>query len=335
MITIIQGDIWITTTFQNMGEWMTPIMEFFTLLGYPQAYMVIIALIYWSVNREAGLRMALFLPVVSCLNSILKQAFHAPRPYWVDPGIKAIRVSNGFGMPSGHAQGATVWLYAAAMLRRRWFWVVTIIVVFLVGVSRIYLGVHFSTQVLAGWLIGIVVIILFVRYESAFLGWFLNRKLSSQLWFGLLISLIFMTLGGFFVMLLSSWEMPAEWIVNASDDLAGTGESILSSMGLAAVAGNTGGFLGVSVAALLLHRRNGFQVKGEWWKRLLRSFAGLLMFVILYMAVRLAEPEQSTEWLYVIWRFGGFFIISFSAIYLIPLLLIKVGLLKSGSDSIS
>ena len=106
-------------------------MEVFTALGYPQAYMVIMAIVYWSVDPKMGLRMAIFLPMVSSLNSILKLAIHAPRPYWVSTEIKAIHASRGFGMPSGHAQASTVWLLAGTYLRKNWFWIVAILIVFL------------------------------------------------------------------------------------------------------------------------------------------------------------------------------------------------------------
>ena len=122
-----QLEIWFIHEFQNLGDWLTPVMKGFTWIGYPQAYMLIIAIIYWSFDRKMGLRLAIFLSLVSSLNSILKQLIHAPRPYWIDPGIKAIKVSNGFGMPSGHAQAATVWLYAATCMKKRWFWVVAVL----------------------------------------------------------------------------------------------------------------------------------------------------------------------------------------------------------------
>ncbi len=112
MTCVFPGDFWLTQSLQSIGMWFTPIMKFFTWLGYPQAYMIIIAIIYWSFDRKLGLRLAIFLPFVASLNSILKQAIHAPRPYWLDPDIRAIQVSNGFGMPSGHAQASTVWFYA-------------------------------------------------------------------------------------------------------------------------------------------------------------------------------------------------------------------------------
>ena len=115
---ILPCDFWITFTLQDLGDWLTPIMTFFTYLGHPLAYMIVIAVIYWSFDRKLGLRLGIFLPVVVALNAILKQAFHAPRPFWADPDITAIKVANGFGFPSGHAQTSTVWLYAGYWLKK-------------------------------------------------------------------------------------------------------------------------------------------------------------------------------------------------------------------------
>jgi membrane-associated phospholipid phosphatase len=328
MIYNFPGDLWLVHAMQGIGDWLTPIMKFFTWLGYPQAYMIVIAIIYWSVDRRLGLRMAIFLPVVSSLNSILKQAFHAPRPYWVDPEIKAIRVSNGFGMPSGHAQGATVWLYAGALLKRRWFWALTISVVLLVGLSRVYLGVHFFSQVLAGWLIGILVIVLFLRFEAGFLHWFLNQKIKWQILTIVGTTALFIIFGGIFVFMSGDWEMPAAWLTNALDDMAGKNESILYSIGLDAVAGNAGGFMGVVLGALFLHRKGEFEVGGKWWVVILRCIIGLLVIFSIFWLFNLIEPEHNREALGSIWRFGGFFLISFSALYLVPVLLMRIRLLK-------
>jgi membrane-associated phospholipid phosphatase len=324
----LPGDFWLTLFLQGIGDCLSPIMKFFTWLGYPQAYMILIAIIYWSFDRKLGLRLAIFLPVVASINSILKQAFHAPRPYWLDPNIKAIQVSNGFGMPSGHAQASTVWLYAASSLKRRWFWAIAIFVVLMIGLSRIYLGVHFSSQVLIGWVIGILVLVSFFRYESKVLTWFLGQKFNSQLILISGISILLLILGGVFVFILQEWEMPSEWITFASDDLAGSSETILSSIGMASVAGNAGGFLGVALGALLSHRNGGFDAHGTAWKRLLRSVAGLIFFLGLYAIVMWISPDQSKEVLHAIWRFSGFFIISFSSIFLVPLFFIRVKLLS-------
>ena len=328
---VLPGDYWLTLSMQNIGEWLTPIMKSFTWLGYPQAYMIIIAIIYWSFDRKLGLRMAIFLPAVSSINSILKQAFHAPRPFWLNPDIEAIHVSNGFGLPSGHAQASTVWLYASSFLKRGWVWAIIITIVLMVGLSRVYLGVHFSSQVLAGWIIGILITIFFIRLETSVLTWFLSRKFQNQLLVISGITILFIFLGGIFVFLLRNWEVPAEWIRNAADDLDGTDEMIRYSIGMGSVAGNTGGFMGAAMGGLLLHRKGGFDPGGIGWKRVLRSVAGLLLFFIIYEIIMLTSPEQTNVVLYPVWRFGGFFVISISAIWLIPLILMRVNLLTPSS----
>jgi membrane-associated phospholipid phosphatase len=333
MIYVFPGDLWFTQLLQSMGDWLTPVMSVFTWLGYPQAYMLVLAIIYWSVDRKLGVRLAIFLSLVASLNSLLKQAFHAPRPYWLDPDIKAIRVSNGFGMPSGHAQASTVWLYAGSILKRKWFWIVAIVIAFLVGLSRVYLGVHFPSQVLAGWLVGILVLVLFSRFESQVLSWYLSRSFPAQLMVIFAMTLFILILGGIVSCLMRTWEIPMVWILNSADDLAVRDETILSSLGMAAAAGNSGGFLGVALGALLSHRRGGFDTGGRGWKRLLRSVTGLVFLAAIYGIYSLTSVDQARELLYSIWRFGGFFILSFSTIFLIPRLFIRVNLLSQPERS--
>ncbi len=319
MILVIPVDFWLSQAFQGLGERLNPVMTAFTWLGYPQAYMIAVAILYWSVDRKLGLHLAIFLPVVASLNSLMKQVFHAPRPFWVDPGIDAIRVSNGFGMPSGHAQSATAWLYAAVSIKKPWFWVLAVVMALMIGLSRVYLGVHFSSQVLAGWLTGIIVLVLFSRYEEKFLLWFLGLKFSRQL---LLLSGItagIFLLGVLCVWATRRWEMPQEWINNAADDLAGTGESILSSRGLVAVSGNCGGFFGATLGALLIHRRGGFDPGGTWI-RLLRSITGFILLAAVYYIFLMISPDPDNDLLEAVWRFSGFFVISLVTLYLFPLL---------------
>ena len=324
----LPGDLRLTVSLQGLGDWLTPVMEFFTWLGYPQAYMILIAVIYWSIDRKLGLRLAIFLPVAASVNSILKQAIHAPRPYWVDQHIKAIRVSNGFGMPSGHAQAATAWIYAASQLKRGWFWITAIVMVVMVGLSRIYLGVHFPSQVVAGWIIGMLVAVLFICFESGVTGGLLRLSTGKQLVLIFSVTMILLLLGALFVFLMKKWELPAEWIRNAADDLAGRDETILSSIGLHSIAGNAGGFMGTGMGAILSHRKGGFEVRGRWWSRVLRCLTGLSLISLLYGAFSLITPDRSQDLLYCIWEFSGFFGISFSAIFLIPSLLIRMNLLS-------
>ena len=313
--------------FQDLAEWLKPIMEIFSWFGYPQAYMIIIAVIYWGFDRKLGLRLAIFLPLVASINSLLKQVIHAPRPYWTDKNIIAIHSDNGFGMPSGHAQSATVWLLAGAYLRNTWFWIFAIILTAGVGISRAYLGVHFPSQILLGWGVGILVISCFLRFESRVVAWLKRQILYYQLLIVLGCTLLIILLGFVFNLLLKSWEMPEAWILNASEYLI-LDKAKLMNYGLTSTMGNAGGFLGVTMGAIFMHRLGGYSAGGAWWMRLLRILIGLMGIVTLFIGVQVLSPYMSHPMLKVAWRFIGFYLISFSAIYLLPLLFLKMKLLR-------
>ena len=320
-------DIWLIQSLQSTGDWLEPVMEFFTALGYPQAYMVLVAVIYWSLDRNLGLRIAIFLPLVSCINSILKLAFHAPRPYWITRDIKAIHASNGFGMPSGHAQASTVWLLASSYLRKRWFWIIAIMVTFLIGLSRPFLGVHFPTQVLAGWAIGIAVMICFLRFEEGVTSWLQKLRLHWQLLFVTGIAVLIILTGAIILLASGNWDMPMEWIGNASPYRL-LDKTLLRSYSMASIAGNAGSFLGVTMGAILIGRAGGFQVGGSWWIRLLRIVLGLACLLLLYTGLQKIAPGESDFLMFATWRFLGFYLISLLAVYLLPVLFIRLKLIK-------
>ena len=187
------------------------------------------------------------------------------------------------------------------------------------------------SQVLAGWLIGIIVIIIFVQFESKVVSLLQRLKTGYQLFFVFGISMLFLLLGGILVFMFQNWEMPVEWIRNASIYLAGEDETTLSSISMEAIASNAGGFMGAAMGAILIRRKGGFDARGVWWKRLIRSITGIVLIYLLYLAIKMIAPDQEEVLLYSMWRFAGFFIILFSEIFLIPLLFIRINLFPHSS----
>jgi membrane-associated phospholipid phosphatase len=113
----------------------------------------------WKRSHYRLLAMTLTIPVGMLLSVMLKFAFHRSRPAWDDP----ILMIETFSFPSGHAMAATL-LYgflAAFGVRKAqaWRWRVLAVLaagtlVVLVGFSRLYLGVHYLSDVLAGMAAG-------------------------------------------------------------------------------------------------------------------------------------------------------------------------------------
>jgi undecaprenyl-diphosphatase len=122
-------------------------------------FLLLASYFVWKRSHYRLLAMTLTVPVGMLLTVMLKFAFHRSRPTWDDP----ILMIESFGFPSGHAMAATL-LYgflAAIGVRQvqAWRWRVLAVltagmVVVLVGFSRLYLGVHYLSDVLAGMAAG-------------------------------------------------------------------------------------------------------------------------------------------------------------------------------------
>jgi len=135
-----------------------------TALGSGTVLALVVFAIAGYLLLQGMTRAALLITVASVggwfLNGWLKEAFHRSRP----DVVPHLREVLSLSFPSGHAMtSAVVYLTLGALLMRISERTVTkiycmgiaVLVTFLVGVSRIYLGVHYPTDVLAGWLIGL------------------------------------------------------------------------------------------------------------------------------------------------------------------------------------
>jgi hypothetical protein len=77
-------------------------------------------------------------------------------------------------------------------------------------------------------------------------------------------------------------------------------------------------------------RAGGFTVDGKWQIRLLRIIFGLPCMVLLYIGLQMTVPDTGDFIAYAAWRFLGFYLISFLAVYLLPMLFIRLKCMKSG-----
>jgi undecaprenyl-diphosphatase len=144
--------------------WMTGVLEDLTALGGPTVTWLVILSVTGYLLLETKYRTALFVFVTTAsgnlVNLAVKNVFARPRPTVV-PYLRDA-VSSSF--PSGHSmESAIVYLTLAAMLMRivegpatkAYCLGLALLITFLVGVSRVFLGVHYPTDVVGGWIIGL------------------------------------------------------------------------------------------------------------------------------------------------------------------------------------
>ena len=154
----------------------TSLMRLVSDLGSTLAWLVILTpVVVWLIHRRL-LKLAAFVAVTavgsSLLNNLIKLLVGRARPHLTDP----VAVAAGKSFPSGHSQAAivgyailvAVFLPAVRRGRRAWLVVPAVLLVLLIGFSRIALGVHYLSDVIGAYLIGTV---WFIGMASAFGAW--------------------------------------------------------------------------------------------------------------------------------------------------------------------
>lgn len=116
------------------------------------------AMMYWCINKKYGQKILFALIGNITLNTGIKELVKAPRPIGTQ-GIESMRTSTatGYSFPSGHTQSATAfWVSIMTIFKRKWLYILGSVIILGVGISRLYLAVHWPIDVLCGWIFGII-----------------------------------------------------------------------------------------------------------------------------------------------------------------------------------
>ena len=143
-------------------EWLDQIFIAATMLGEEFFIIALLSFSYWCVDKQNSRYLVLILGLSVVTNGALKELFNHARPIG-EEGVRSIYTdtASGHSFPSGHTQTATAFFAGAMTLfKNRLFRVVAVILIFLVAISRIYLGVHWPIDVVGGILFGVASVIL-------------------------------------------------------------------------------------------------------------------------------------------------------------------------------
>jgi membrane-associated phospholipid phosphatase len=283
-------DLNITLIFQSLGSWLIIPMKFFSALGLEEFYTLILPLLYWCVDAVIGLRIGSMLLISTNLYGFLKRIFAAPRPFWLDSRVQAHITETSFGFPSGHAQNAaSIWGLAAQQFKRRWFTITTILLILMIGFSRVFLGVHGISQVVAGWLAGTLLLLAYMRWQPGLMRWFLRQHQPSQYLLVLASSAILVLIPWLVNVINAQWTLPTLWQANAS--LADP-ELILDPFNPEGLISVGGTWLGMFTGALWFYHRFGiFNTAGHPGIRTLRYLIGLVGVVLLWYGLGSVLPD--------------------------------------------
>lgn len=274
----------------------TPLLDSFfraiTLLGDELFYLLLFPFLLWCVDFYLGIRVGIIFLLSVYVNTGVKEIFQQPRPFDILPEIQKVHAS-GYGFPSGHAQSSlVVWGSIAYWKKQTWIRNLSVLLILLIGFSRIYLGVHFPTDILGGWLFGGLIL---------GLSYFIFLKIKLDFIQGnMIFKIIGITL--FPVILLQIQSSPD--IISSVAALTGVGYGLL--------------FFSSSIEGIR---------PGNWLQRLISFLVGVIGIGILYLGLKLILPSEGQSF-YQLSRFFRYLLLGIWISFGAPWLFIRMGLAR-------
>lgn len=139
-------------------DFLTVFFTTVTMMAEHLFLVILLATLYWLVDKHKSRRLAWFMLFNGVANGVMKSIVNMPRPF--DKGVvKPLRIetATGSSFPSGHTQTATsFWMGSMLILKTRASLLLGSIMILLTALSRLYLGVHWPMDVMAGVVFGLI-----------------------------------------------------------------------------------------------------------------------------------------------------------------------------------
>lgn len=279
------------------------IFQLITATGEQLVFIAIISFIMWNVSKPLGYSLTFTLMASSLFNGLIKLLVASPRPFQVIESIegKRIATAEGFSFPSGHTQGAsTFYLSIAYGSKRRVFVLLAFVLSVAVGFSRLYLGVHWPVDTIAGLVFGALFAwLLFPRILRLSTDTISRQRLSLST--------------GIVTLVLCLGILISEAAGLFEKDVF---ESMLK---LSAIS------TGFGFGTYLETERIGYSTQGSRMVKLLRYLAGLLGALLLLYGGKLLLPAHSVS---ILLRYAS---ASLWAFYLYPMLGCRIRIDREGT----
>jgi membrane-associated phospholipid phosphatase len=178
------------------NPFLTVLLKIITAIGSEAFVIPFLLLVYWCIDEKRGFRLGMLIILSAWINSALKSLFKQPRPYNLNPSV-GMAFEPSYGFPSGHAQNSLClwiplmsWMGSKQRKSRLLIWIGALLLVLLIAFSRLYLGVHFPTDILGGWIIGGLMLTAYYLASPWVSAWLIMRGKRTQLICAAAITLI-------------------------------------------------------------------------------------------------------------------------------------------------
>lgn len=241
-----------------------------TTLGEETAFLALALIFFWCIDKKRGYLLMAVGFTGTILNQFLKLACRVPRPWVLDENFtileQAREAAGGYSFPSGHTQFAVgTFGSICATEKHKWIKGICIALMILVPFSRMYVGVHTSSDVLAG--AGMALALVWLMRGPVMSG---NEK-TMKLLIGGMIALALV-----FLAYVELWQFPAD--IDPHNLESGM-KNAYTMLGCLA---------GVAIVYVVDTKYLKFDTRAIWWAQMIK--AGLGLVVVLTVKSVLKAP---------------------------------------------
>ena len=261
---------------QTLSPALDGIMKLFTFMGTVEFYLILLPLIFWNISPAAGFRTLLLLAVTDTVSTSFKLLLRQPRPYWISDRVQGLSDEFTYGAPSSHASDSlAVWGYLAYTVRTTWAYLAAGLLVLLISFSRLYLGVHFPQDLLAGWIIGLIALAAFISLDRPVSRRLEGRSTGTLIGIGFGASMAIVT-AGILIKALAGGNADPEILEYQSE--AGSLEPFINL---------SGALFGAIAGYVLMKSRANFSPAGTAGVLLTRYLVGMAGIILVWLGLDL------------------------------------------------
>lgn len=147
------------------GSVLTALFKLVSIIANETLYLIVISISYWCVSKRKAFHMIVMLCFSGYIGIVIKEFMKIPRPYTYD-GIQSLyeKAAASYSFPSTHVQLATTfWGSFMILCKKRIIWMIGIVFIILVSISRLYLRVHWLSDIIGAVLFSVIVVYLYTK----------------------------------------------------------------------------------------------------------------------------------------------------------------------------
>jgi len=271
-----------------------------TTLGEETAFLVIALIVFWCVDKKKGYYVMAVGFMGTIINQILKLACRVPRPWVQDPNFtileQAREAAAGYSFPSGHTQTAVgTFGSIAAFTEKKRLRYTCILMAALVGFSRMYIGVHFLSDVLVG--AGMACMLVWLLRKPVLEGD--HSRMKAVIAVMLAVSVVFL-------LYVELWQFPADMDAHNMESGYKNAYTMIGCL------------IGVAIVYIVDMKWLNFPVQAIWWVQIIKIIVGLLLVLAVKEGLRAplemllpVYPARAVRYFLIVMTAGTFWPMSF------------------------